>query len=421
MTWDEVNMFLPDSSKFRFLKEKDIGELLKDLHVEALTEPKLLMNFVLPVFGEMPELQKVNFLDRVKTRWEVLKADEPFKLKMKAVECVMRGGGGEVYVKTSDCFDPTHNMLATIYNYDLSKFPHVRHHDEKWLNILRELGLVNNVDKKSFLLCANTVAEQGSYDKAVVLLKFLSENFAEFFDPEFARSLSNVVFVPAIIYRCGAEWEKKLVTFKEVVTPKDVNLAFTVMPMVKEEVCPPQVMCSSLGIVSPPPLESVLGQLRNLTKDGGYLGKWDFPAAQPTAVFSSLFKFMEDNWAKLSPRIKDALPDVPLVPVGTQLVKPKVLFFRLNMNLQPLLYELPRWCGAYATFFENIGVRESPDIDDYRACLEEMQREVGGGILTPNELQAVLKVRCSEECRRERSDERRTGVAKRRPYITTGQ
>ena len=31
LTWDEVNMFLPDSSKFRFLKEKHIGELLKDL------------------------------------------------------------------------------------------------------------------------------------------------------------------------------------------------------------------------------------------------------------------------------------------------------------------------------------------------------------------------------------------------------
>jgi hypothetical protein len=87
-------------------------------------------------------------------------------------------------------------LLSTIYRDDSSKFPHVRHHGEAWLEILRELGLVDSVDKKAFLLCAGAVAEEGSYDKAVVLLKFLSDNFAEFFDPEFARSLSSVVFVP---------------------------------------------------------------------------------------------------------------------------------------------------------------------------------------------------------------------------------
>ncbi|GMH69495.1 hypothetical protein TrRE_jg392, partial [Triparma retinervis] len=393
LTWEEVNMFLPDSSKFRFLKEKDIGELLKDLHVEALTEPKLLMNFVLPVFGEMPEVQKLSFLDRVKSRWSVLKEDEPFKLKMKGVEFVMRGGGGESYVKASECFDPTHSLLSTIYRDDSSKFPHVRHHGEAWLEILRELGLVDSVDKKAFLLCAGAVAEEGSYDKAVVLLKFLSDNFAEFFDPEFARSLSSVVFVPSNVYKSGGgAWERKLVTFREVLTPKDFNLGFTVMPMLREEVCPPQVMWSSLGIASPPTMEVVLGHLRNLCKDGGFLGKWDFPPAQPIAVFSSLFKFLEENWDKLSPRIKAALPDVQLVPVGTQLVKPKVLFFRLNMNLQPLLYELPRWCGGSADFFSLVGVRESPALSDYGACLEEMRRVAGDGVLTPNELQAVLKL-----------------------------
>lgn len=49
-------------------------------------------------------------------------------------------------------------------------------------------------------------------------------------------------------------------------------------------------------------------------------------------VFQSLFEFLDENWAKLSPNVMKALKDTPLVPVGARLIKAGRLFFRLKVG-----------------------------------------------------------------------------------------
>ena len=177
------------------------------------------------------------------------------------------------------------------------------------------------------------------------------------------RELGKVTFVPAVQYHHGldvtgaAAESVRLVRYLNVVVAKDANLAFTQMPMLAEAACPPQVMYSNLGIMSPPPMNIVLAHLRTLVDQGAWLNDWDYTGDGPIAVFSSIFKYLEDNYDKLSPRIKEALSSTALIPVGSSLIEPRRMFFRLSMNLKPLLFELPRWCNAYATLFENVGVR----------------------------------------------------------------
>ena len=180
--------------------------------------------------------------------------------------------------------------------------------------------------------------------------------------------------------------------FSDVCVPKDRNVAFTVMPMMDEGVSPPQVMWSSLGIVSPPPVDKVLGHLRGLTKDGGFLDCWDFKEDGREAVFSDVFKCLDENWGKLSPNVQAGLRDNAIVPMGSCLVKAKSIFFRLPMNLAPLMHELPRWCVGNSGFMEKIGVREKANVEDYVACLGEMKKDVGGEVMNPNELVAVLRL-----------------------------
>ncbi len=63
------------------------------------------------------------------------------------------------------------------------------------------------------------------------------------------------------------------------------------------------------------------------------------------ASFSSLifhFIFCKDNYEDLSPRVKEALTDRPLVPIGGAFVKSSRLFFRLAKDLAPFFYEVPR-------------------------------------------------------------------------------
>lgn len=53
-------------------------------------------------------------------------------------------------------------------------------------------------------------------------------------------------------------------------------------------------------------------------------------------VFQSLFRFLGENWSKLSPAGKKDLRDRPLVPIGTRFIKARRLFFRLKV----------RWMGG---------------------------------------------------------------------------
>lgn len=157
---------------------------------------------------------------------------------------------------------------------------------------------------------------------------YFKENFSDFYEPQFARELGKVTFVPAVQYHHGgpeatgaAAGSVMLVKYEDVVVAKDANLAFTQMPMLAEAACPPQVMYSNLGIMSPPPITVVLAHLRTLVDNGAWLNDWDFTGDGPIAVFSSIFKYLEDNYDKLSPRIKEALSSTALIPVGSSLIE----------------------------------------------------------------------------------------------------
>ncbi|GMI37040.1 hypothetical protein TeGR_g1657, partial [Tetraparma gracilis] len=286
--------------------------------------------------------KKEMVLERLLRRWDDLKEEDGFKDELKVRGVVLAGGGGggeEAWVRADSLMDPSHELLAAVFGDDLRGFPAVEFAGQEWLAIWRDLGLKTTVDKATFLKCARQVAESGS-----------------------------------------------------VVVPKDHNLAFTKKPMIGDDVCPPQVFWSSLGVVSPVEVATVLGHLRVLVGDGGrVLGQWDFKGAGVVEVFGAVFKYLEENFDKLSPNVGGALKTTPIVPIGMNLVKASSIFFRLPFNLQPLMYELPRWCAGN-TLFTKLGVRETPDVADYCAALGSMQEQVGGGVLGPNELAAVLRL-----------------------------
>ena len=56
---------------------------------------------------------------------------------------------------------------------------------------------------------------------------------------------------------------------------------------------PPQVMFSSLGIISPPPISVVLRQLRALIDDESILDHWNYKFGSVEAVFSEIFSYLQ--------------------------------------------------------------------------------------------------------------------------------
>ena len=133
------------------------------------------------------------------------------------------------------------------------------------------------MDKEVFLDCANHVAKQRCdplpspvADKAARLLRYMIEHENEFYDRKFAESLSSVAFVPVdrIAETFGDEatgpTNTILVSFREASVPKDRHLVWTVTPVIPPHLVPPQMMWSSIGIVTPPSIDTVLRHLRRL-------------------------------------------------------------------------------------------------------------------------------------------------------------
>lgn len=83
-----------------------------------------------------------------------------------------------------------------------------------------------------------------------------------------------------------------------------------------------------------------------------------------------------------------------IIPVHQLLVKPSRVFFRLDSSedLSPFMFELPRIFGSHETFLKGIGVKETPNSNDYCLFLTDLQVECRNGRLNPNELKAVLTI-----------------------------
>ena len=151
-------------------------------------------------------------------------------------------------------------------------------------------------------------------------------------------------------------------------------------------------MFSTLGIVSPPTIATVLKHIRSLTEVSRSLDQWNYTHGTIDEVFCHIFSFLQENYDSLSPRVQEGLRGRPLVPVGTTLVKANRLFFRLTKDLAPFFYEVPRSFGACDQFLRNIGVRDSPQREDYAFSLAELKNDLGDGSLNINELKSVIDV-----------------------------
>ena len=209
--------------------------------------------------------------------------------------------------------------------------------------------------------------------------------------------------------------------------PRDRNLIFKVLPVISDDITPPQVMFSSLGIQSPPTISFVLKQIRILTENGGSLYNWSYKYGTIEEVFGNIFSFLQENYDRLSPNVQSGLRERAIVPVGSTLVKASKLFFRLAKDLAPFFFEVPRGeftiyiyitliisyesihsiqqslrlnfhlftklaFGAYDRLLRELGVRESPQTGDYAISLQELKREIGDGKLNANELNSVVEV-----------------------------
>ena len=200
-----------------------------------------------------------------------------------------------------------------------------------------------------------------------------AENSSDFFKLRLCQKLRIISFIPVlrpVSTQQGGHivYEPSLSSFDELLAVSAGPLGFSVMPVLDEDIAPPLIFFSSLGVTTSPVIEVVLRHLRNLTVNcGDCLDRWNHEKYTIRDTFSALFSYLSDNWKNIVPPVQDAIKFSQIIPVGHFLVRPARLFFRLQGDdLSPFMHEMPRYFGTHEQFLKEIlGIKEQPSASDY--------------------------------------------------------
>ena len=424
---------LSESASNKLLKNLETPgcqELYQNLDIRALEEPDLIRQFVVPDFGSLDPQGKLRTLSLIKNKWAELGDNDGMVEAMKELKFIPTEGRNAL-MRAKDFFDPHNELLISIFDDEPNRFPTGVFLKEDWLSFLRKIGLVSNVTPAVYYECIRKVDQDGRelmfrnngyvdikiVSKAERLLCYFKDerHFSDLYSVETTEQLSRACFVPVLkpVHFVGAgkkmdggqlgnENDKQnnkfvLVKFSDCVSHDDRHLAWTQMPVLSKRLEPQHMVCQKVGLQSPPLPSTVKSHLQLICNDASsesnILLAYPDP---PEDVFATILKYLEKRLRKLAPPEKEkelkSLRKYFCLPIGSLLIKPSRLYFRLTENLAPFMFEVPRVFGPFETLLLDFGATEKPQIGDYCHFLSELKRETGENSLNPNELLAVLRV-----------------------------
>jgi sacsin len=398
-------------------------ELYENLEIRTLEEPDLVRKFVVPDFNALTPREKTRVITRIKSQWHQLSGNAETVETLKTLAFIPNAHSTHAQNKLQcarDFFDPRNDLLQSIFDDELSRFPSGIYLQPEWLDFLSKIGLVSEVTPDVFFECVAKVERDGAKQmkvrgfvdlvvvaKAERLLTYFKEeeHFTELYSVETVQRLSIPKFVPvfppivAQSYQQHGDGEtggqnKILVSFRECILESDRHLAWTVMPILSKRLQPQQMVCEKVGLQSPPDPSCVTDHLKLICDEEGTL-LMSYPDP-PEQVFATIMKYIEKKWRGMEDAARRrevaAMKRYFRLPIGSLLIRPSRLYFRLTENLAPFMFEVPRIFGPFEELLLQLGAKEQPQIENYGEFLSELKRETLSSPLNPNELSAVLRV-----------------------------
>ena len=433
---------------------RESQDLYEDLAVESLGERDVVQKFVLPDFNKLSDTEKEQVIRSIKNKWGNLKNDELIKA-METLQFIPNvynesnvrnntnnfGSRQVAFFSAKDLYDPENEILKSVFSDQPYQFPSGKYLQKDWLIFLREIGLKNEITANVYFKCANKLALDGQIQmrnngyidnelatKAGNLIIYFDAHFTELYSVESINRLRDIAFVPVVQPLSSASiiknnngrlkeksdtnndknndptaaanaQRKVMVTFSACLLYGDRHLGWTQMPILPERYQIQHLVLKKIGLKTPPPHHVVMAHLQEICSDidnGTLVMAYPDP---PHEVFYSILRYFEKRWGdnmnELSPehnREVNALRLFFRLPVGSLMIRPTRLYFRLTTNLAPFMFEVPRAFGAFEKMLMKLGASDKPLIDDYRNFLIQLKKETGNFQLNPNELNAVLKV-----------------------------
>ncbi|GAX84471.1 hypothetical protein CEUSTIGMA_g11891.t1 [Chlamydomonas eustigma] len=400
---------LPLEVSSRLLSHQPHYEALFGLvGVPVLDEAKLLANFVIPNLQALPDQSQALVLTKVLKEWRTFKASSPeLVASLRSCPFVLNGDGSHLLAE--QLYDPTQPLLARVFK-GKPVFPAEQYSYPAWLEVLKDIGLVHQLDVATFLAAAKQVEEQGKelgsghlspaeqseiLGMADALITYLRDHSHTLLGREFLTTLNQMAVVPATLGLPGSCMERQVLTsYSEAASSKDWPLIWSTMPYVAANRLPPPGASAHIRLRSPPPLSAVLSHIKKIGLDGGeeLLGSWPSSAGAVESTFGVILDHLSKEG--LSQQQIEDLRYVSLVPVAnaSRLAAPSCICLRLSTDLTPFAYEVPSSLSSHMPLLRSLGAKDEMPLQALLESLHTMKAQIKGGALNANECLSVIRL-----------------------------
>jgi hypothetical protein len=160
--------------------------------------------------------------------------------------------------------------------------------------------------------------------------------------PDFATAAAAIPFVPVRGPRDPAAAAtslppETLARFGDAAAEEDEALVWTAAPVLAVPAPTGEGVRRRLGLLSPPPAQTVVDHLTRLPADAP--ARWPL-VERPGVCCQRVLAHLWGRWQELSQEQRMALQWALLVPVGGGLVRASRVFFRLSGGFVPFMFEV---------------------------------------------------------------------------------
>jgi hypothetical protein len=408
--------------------DADLIEIYKIIGAEELTASKSASKFIAPVLQRARGKELTTKMIELAENWGTYSNDADFKAILKNLAFI------PTWSPDSDLIDYTNmrtaNQTISWLNSELMDVlqgpGYERFYAPPYLQTARnfamfsDLDMMTDINKATLLAVASSIRDQWLSIKTSIaseygLIESLQHRARQFLrymnengrlvgllatDSSIAAELKTIEFIPAQVptaIESGGYvvMNSAMVRYQDLVTKACGSLVFSLIPVLAEDIAPPQMFLSSLGVMTSPSHDLVTKHLLRLTRENGaeLLDRWNLGHLYSIkATFQAIFDYLADHWRELAESTRALLQSTSIIPVGNLLVRPQRLFWKLPVDLSPFLHEVPLHFGSHEQILKRLGVRASPQIVDYVNFLESLAYECKDASLNTNELRAVKSI-----------------------------
>ena len=304
--------------------------------------------------------------------------------------------------------------------------------DEKsgWLNLLREIGLKQEVSKDQFITFANEVATQATHankasrpdleKKSKVLVTHLLKE-KSLHDENYLCNLSTIKFVASqtardelvhlhkqhLVESGSQEHLPPFTQLKDSVPDTHERLVWTTASLLPSWAVPDpkSLKLAKLQVLQKPSLNQVIDNVINLSKQVSKRADRDIPKPRRrllSEIMIEVYTFLtqasgctssgySESCSKICDTLAQRLSSIPciLVEDGRVFVRCDQLAYELDEEMAPYLYRVPREYGTFEHLFKRLGAMEKATPVQFAKLLSRLRESCGDKKMHANEMRVA--------------------------------